>query len=115
MPVDKKIEAIAKNIYGAANVEILPEAQKKIEDFTKAGFGNTPVCIAKTQYSLSDNLKVLGRPEGFTLTVRDIWLSAGAGFLVALTGAIVTMPGLPKHPAAMDIDIDANGVIEGLF
>ena len=115
MPVDKKIEAIAKNIYGAANVEILPEAMKKIEDFTKAGFGNTPVCIAKTQYSLSDNLKVLGRPEGFTLTVRDIWLSAGAGFLVALTGAIVTMPGLPKHPAAMDIDIDADGVIEGLF
>ena len=115
MPVEKKIEAIAKNIYGAANVEILPEAKKKIEDFTKAGFGNTPVCIAKTQYSLSDNLKVLGRPEGFTLTVRDIWLSAGAGFLVALTGAIVTMPGLPKHPAAMDIDIDANGVIEGLF
>ena len=115
LTVKEKIEAIAKNIYGAANVEILPEAQKKIEDFTKAGFGNTPVCIAKTQYSLSDNLKVLGRPEGFTLTVRDIWLSAGAGFLVALTGAIVTMPGLPKHPAAMDIDIDANGVIEGLF
>ena len=113
--VEEKITKIATKIYGAANVDILPEAAAKIKEFTDKGYGNLPVCIAKTQYSLSDDPKKLGNPEGFTLTVRDCFLSAGAGYLVILTGTIVTMPGLPLHPAAMDIDIDDNGVITGLF
>lgn len=113
--VEEKIAKIATKIYGAANVDILPEAAAKIKEFTDKGYGNLPVCIAKTQYSLSDDPKKLGNPEGFTLTVRDCFLSAGAGYLVILTGTIVTMPGLPPHPAAMDIDIDDNGVITGLF
>ena len=79
------------------------------------GFGNLPVCMAKTQYSLSDKAKLLGRPEGFTITVRDVYVSAGAGFVVALTGAVMTMPGLPKVPAAVNIDVDENGKITGLF
>ena len=112
---ESKIESIAYGIYGAACVDILPEARVKIRSFEKAGYGNLPVCIAKTQYSLSDNQKSLGCPKGFTLTVRDVWLSAGAGYIVILTGNIMTMPGLPPRPAAVDIDIDANGVIEGLF
>lgn len=112
---ESKIESIAYGIYGAACVDILPEARAKIHSFEEAGYGNLPVCIAKTQYSLSDNQKSLGCPKGFTLTVRDVWLSAGAGYLVILTGNIMTMPGLPPRPAAVDIDIDANGVIEGLF
>ncbi|HOO48744.1 MAG: formate--tetrahydrofolate ligase [Saccharofermentanaceae bacterium] len=115
MKPEDKINAIATTIYGAKEVNILPEAQSKIDEFTKAGYGKLPICIAKTQYSLSDNAKALGRPVNFTLTVRDVWLSAGAGYLVVLTGAIVTMPGLPPRPAAMDIDIDANGTISGLF
>ena len=115
MKPEEKINAIATTIYGAKEVNILPEAQSKIDEFTKAGYGKLPICIAKTQYSLSDNAKALGRPVNFTLTVRDVWLSAGAGYLVVLTGAIVTMPGLPPRPAAMDIDIDANGTISGLF
>lgn len=115
MKPEDKINAIATTIYGAKEVNILPEAQSKIDEFTKAGYGKLPICIAKTQYSLSDNAKALGRPVNFTLTVRDVWLSAGAGYLVVLTGAIVTMPGLPPRPAAMDIDIDANGAISGLF
>lgn len=113
--VEEKIAKIATKIYGAANVDILPEAAAKIKEFTDKGYGNLPVCIAKTQYSLSDDPKKLGNPEGFTLTVRDCFLSAGAGYLVILTGTIVTMPGLPPHPAAMDIDIDDDGVITGLF
>lgn len=113
--VEVKINKLATKIYGAKDVNILPEAQAKIDEFTKSGYGNLPICVAKTQYSLSDNDKALGRPENFTLTVRDVWLSAGAGYLVVLTGAIVTMPGLPKHPAALDIDIDENGEIYGLF
>ena len=113
--VEEKITKIATKIYGAANVDILPEAAAKIKEFTDKGYSNLPVCIAKTQYSLSDDPKKLGNPEGFTLTVRDCFLSAGAGYLVILTGTIVTMPGLPPHPAAMDIDIDDNGVITGLF
>lgn len=115
MKPEDKINAIATTIYGAKEVNILPEAQSKIDEFTKAGYGKLPICIAKTQYSLSDNAKALGRPVNFTLTVRDVWLSAGAGYLVVLTGAIVTMPGLPPRPAAMDIDIDANGTISALF
>jgi len=112
---EDKIHSIASGIYGAACVDILPEAREKISAFEKSGYGNLPVCIAKTQYSLSDDQKRLGCPKGFTLTVRDVWLSAGAGYLVILTGNIMTMPGLPPHPAAVDIDINADGIIEGLF
>jgi formate--tetrahydrofolate ligase len=113
--VEEKINKVATKVYGAANVDILPEASAKIKEFVEKGYGNLPICIAKTQYSLSDDPKKLGNPAGFTLTVRDCFLSAGAGYLVILTGTIVTMPGLPPHPAAMDIDIDNNGVITGLF
>lgn len=113
--VEEKITKVATKVYGAANVDILPEAKAKIDAFVEKGYGNLPICIAKTQYSLSDDPKKLGNPEGFTLTVRDCYISAGAGYLVILTGTIVTMPGLPPHPAAMDINIDNNGVISGLF
>ncbi len=113
--VEEKISKVATKVYGASDVDILPEAAAKIKEFVDKGYGNLPICIAKTQYSLSDDPKKLGNPAGFTLTVRDCFLSAGAGYLVILTGTIVTMPGLPPHPAAMDIDIDDNGVITGLF
>jgi len=113
--VEDKITKVATKVYGAGKVDILPEAQAKIDEFVAKGYGNLPICIAKTQYSLSDDPKKLGNPEGFTLTVRDCYISAGAGYLVILTGTIVTMPGLPPHPAAMDINIDNNGVITGLF
>ena len=113
--VEEKINKVATKVYGAGSVDILPEAKAKIDEFVAKGYGNLPICIAKTQYSLSDDPKKLGNPEGFTLTVRDCYISAGAGYLVILTGTIVTMPGLPPHPAAMDIDIDNNGVITGLF
>lgn len=113
--IEEKINKIATKIYGAAEVDILPEAMEKIKNFTNDGFAGLPICIAKTQYSLSDNAKALGRPENFTLTVRDVYLSAGAGYLVVLTGNILTMPGLPPHPAALDIDIDNDGKIKGLF
>jgi formate--tetrahydrofolate ligase len=112
---EDKIRSVATKIYGADHVDILPEAREKIRAFEAAGYVGLPICIAKTQYSLSDNQKSLGRPMHFTLTVRDVWLSAGAGYLVILTGTIVTMPGLPPRPAAVDINIDADGVIEGLF
>ncbi len=114
-PVEEKITKVATKIYGAKDVEILPEAAAKIKEFTASGYGELPICIAKTQYSLSDDPKALGRPEGFTLTVRDVALSTGAGYMVVLTGKILTMPGLPKHPAALDISIDNNGDIHGLF
>ena len=113
--VEDKVRAVATKIYGADDIEILPEAAAKIEALTKAGYGKLPICVAKTQYSLSDDPKALGRPEGFTLTVRDVSLSAGAGYIVILTGKIMTMPGLPKHPAALDINVDSNGIIHGLF
>ncbi|MCQ2532229.1 MAG: formate--tetrahydrofolate ligase [Saccharofermentans sp.] len=113
--IEEKITSVAKKIYGASNVDILPEARFKIEEFTRAGYGNLPICVAKTQYSLSDDPKMLGRPEGFTLTVRDVALSAGAEYMVILTGKVLTMPGLPAKPAALDIDIDTNGIIHGLF
>ena len=113
--VEDKIKKVATKVYGAGSVDILPEAKEKIDGFVQKGYGYLPICIAKTQYSLSDDPKKLGNPEGFTLTVRDCYISAGAGYLVILTGTIVTMPGLPPHPAAMDIDIDNNGVISGLF
>ena len=115
MTIKEKIEAIATKIYGADGVSYTAEAEKALARFEKMGFGDVPVCMAKTQYSLTDDQNVLGRPEGFKITVRDATLSAGAGFIVCLTGAIMKMPGLPKHPAAERIDIDENGVISGLF
>lgn len=115
MPIKEKIRAIAQKIYGADDVVFTDTALKEIANFEKLGFGQMPICMAKTQYSLSDDPKKLGRPEGFKITVRDITISAGAGFLVALTGNIMRMPGLPKVPAAQKIDVDENGVISGLF
>lgn len=115
LAISEKIETIAREIYGAGGVSYSDAASKKMAELTKQGFGNLPVCMAKTQYSLSDDPALLGRPEGFTLNVRDMYVSAGAGFIVALTGNIMTMPGLPKRPAAYDIDVDENGKITGLF
>ena len=115
MPLAEKIETIAKTIYGADKVNIMPAAVKELDNITKLGFGNLPVCMAKTQYSLSDDQTKLGRPTGFDITVRSVRLAAGAGFVVCETGAIMTMPGLPKVPAAEKIDIDADGKIIGLF
>ena len=115
MSLEDKIETIAKEIYGAGKVTYAPAAKKALAKITDMGFGNYPICMAKTQYSLSDDQTKLGRPEGFDLTVRDVYVSAGAGFVVALTGAIMTMPGLPKKPAADSIDVDADGKITGLF
>ncbi|WP_026525701.1 formate--tetrahydrofolate ligase [Butyrivibrio sp. MB2005] len=112
---EEKIETIAKKIYGASGVSYAPAAKKQLKKIVDMGFGNLPVCMAKTQYSLSDDPALLGRPEGFEITVRDAYVSAGAGFIVAITGSIMTMPGLPKTPAAFSIDVDDNGNIEGLF
>ncbi len=111
----EKIETIAKEIYGADGVNYSPAAEKQLEKLTQLGFGNVPVCMAKTQYSLSDDPALLGRPEGFTLQVREVYVSAGAGFVVVLTGAVMTMPGLPKQPAAFSIDVTKDGTITGLF
>ena len=113
-PAEKKIEAIARKMYGADGVAILPTAETKLKKARRLGYGLLPICMAKTQDSLSDNPKLRGRPKGFTVTVRDIELAAGAGFLVALTGEIVRMPGLPERPAAERIDVDENGQIVGL-
>ena len=115
LPIKEKIEMIAKRIYGADGVDFAPAAAKEIENLEKLGYGGVPICMAKTQYSLTDNEKLLGRPTGFRITIRQVTLSAGAGFIVAITGAIMKMPGLPKVPAAEKIDIDSNGVITGLF
>ena len=115
LPLTEKIETIAKTIYGAEEVNILPAAAKELDNITKMGYGHLPVCIAKTQYSLSDDASKLGRPQGFAITVRSVRLAAGAGFVVCETGAIMTMPGLPKVPAAEKIDVDKNGKITGLF
>ena len=114
-PLTDKISAVAKKIYRAGNVSYTPAAKKTLDELTALGYGGLPVCIAKTQYSFSDNAKLTGAPEGFTLNVREVRLSAGAGFVVVVCGSIMTMPGLPKHPAAMDIDVDVNGKITGLF
>ena len=114
-PIRDKIRAIVTKIYGGADVNYTAEAEKQITQLTKLGFDGMPVCMAKTQYSLTDDPAQLGAPSGFTVTVRNVKVSAGAGFLVALTGAIMTMPGLPKVPAAERIDVDENGVISGLF
>ena len=115
MLLKEKINTIAKEIYGADGVVFDPAASKMLDKLTDLGFGNLPVCMAKTQYSLSDDQTKLGRPEGFNITVRDVFVNAGAGFVVALTGAIMTMPGLPKKPAAFGIDVDDDGKITGLF
>ena len=115
MPLEQKIETIAKTIYGADGVNILPAAAKELANIAAMGYANLPVCMAKTQYSLSDDASLLGRPTGFTITVRSARLAAGAGFVVCETGAIMTMPGLPKVPAAEKIDIDSSGKITGLF
>ena len=115
LTIAEKIEAIVKKVYGGAGVNIVPAAQKQIAKLEELGFGNAPICMAKTQYSLSDDPTKLGAPEGFTVTVRNVKISAGAGFIVALTGDIMTMPGLPKVPAAEKIDVDESGKITGLF
>ena len=113
--IEEKIEAVVKKIYGGKGINILPAAQKQIAALNENGFASFPVCIAKTQYSFSDDPALLGAPEDFTVTVKNVKISAGAGFIVVLTGDIMTMPGLPKHPAAERIDIDENGIISGLF
>ena len=115
MSLKDKINTIAREIYGADGASFAPAAAKALKRIEDMGFGNLPVCMAKTQYSLSDDQTKLGRPAGFTINVRDAYVSAGAGFVVALTGSIMTMPGLPKKPAADSIDVDENGKITGLF
>ena len=112
---DDKIEAIVKNVYRGSGVVFAPAAKKEIAKLASLGFDNLPVCMAKTQYSFSDDAAKLGAPENFTVTVRNVKVSAGAGFIVALTGDIMTMPGLPKSPAALRIDVDEDGKISGLF
>ena len=115
MTIEQKIDAIVRRIYGGDGASIVPAAKKQMARLTELGFGNMPVCMAKTQYSFSDDQTKLGAPTGFTVTVRSVKVSAGAGFIVALTGDIMTMPGLPKVPAAERIDVDENGMISGLF
>ena len=115
MSLEDKIAAVAREIYGADGVTYVPAARKALQKITDMGFGDLPVCMAKTQYSLSDDQNKLGRPAGFSINVRDAYVSAGAGFVVVLTGAIMTMPGLPKKPAADNIDVSSDGVITGLF
>jgi formate--tetrahydrofolate ligase len=114
-PITKKIQTIATKIYGAKGVSFTNEASNKIKRAEKDGFGNLAICMAKTQSSLSDNPKALGRPTDFEITVRDIEIASGAGFIVALTGDMVRMPGLPEHPAAEKIDVDAHGKILNLL
>ncbi|MEE0700647.1 MAG: formate--tetrahydrofolate ligase [Anaerotignum sp.] len=115
LSIEEKINKVCKEIYGAGHVSFTAAAKKTLAQIEKLGFEHFPVCIAKTQYSLSDDPKVLGRPEGFEVTVKEIRISAGAGFIVALLGDVMTMPGLPKKPAALNIDIDADGNVVGLF
>ena len=115
LSIKEKIEAICTKVYGADGVDYTPNASKTIADFEKLGFGNMPICMAKNQYSLTDDQTKLGRPTGFRITIRDLTVSAGAGFIVALTGTIMKMPGLPKVPAAEKIDVDVDGKISGLF
>jgi formate--tetrahydrofolate ligase len=115
MSIKEKIEAIATKIYGADGVDYTGKVEKEIANLEKLGFGNLPICVAKTQYSLTDDPKKLGRPTGFRVTASDMTVSAGAGFIVVSTGNIMKMPGLPKVPSAEKIDVDENGVISGLF
>ena len=113
--IEDKLNAIVQKVYGGDHVEFSANARKQLKKLEEAGYSNVPICVAKTQYSLTDDPTRLGAPSGFVVTVRNLKISAGAGFIVALTGEISTMPGLPKHPAAMDIDVDENGKITGLF
>ncbi|MBQ9848829.1 MAG: formate--tetrahydrofolate ligase [Clostridia bacterium] len=113
--IEEKIDAVVKKVYGGDGIVVLPAAKKQIAELEALGFGSLPVCIAKTQYSFSDDPSKLGAPENFEITVKNVKVSAGAGFIVVLTGDILTMPGLPKRPAAEKIDVDENGVISGLF
>ena len=113
--IEQKLNDIARNIYHADGVELTAGARKQMKELEALGFDKLPICMAKTQYSFSDDAAKLGAPKGFTITVRNLKVSAGAGFLVALTGDIMTMPGLPKVPSAEKIDVDENGVISGLF
>ncbi|MBR7099133.1 MAG: formate--tetrahydrofolate ligase, partial [Clostridia bacterium] len=115
LSISEKIEAVVKRVYRGGGVNILPAAKKQIAELEALGFGGCPVCIAKTQYSFSDDPTLLGAPEDFTVTVKNVKISAGAGFVVVLTGDILTMPGLPKVPAAERIDVDDDGRIVGLF
>lgn len=115
MPLTEKIETIATKIYGADKVVYAPAAAKALKNITDMGYGKLPICMAKTQYSLTDDQTKLGRPTGFEINIREVYLNAGAGFVVVVTGSIMTMPGLPKVPAANGIDVDSNGVITGLF
>jgi formate--tetrahydrofolate ligase len=113
--IEEKILALTTKIYGGKAVSILPQAKKQIATLEALGFGNLPICVAKTQYSFSDDATKLGAPEDFTVTIKNVKISAGAGFVVVLTGDIMTMPGLPKVPAAEKIDVDEDGRITGLF
>ena len=113
--IEEKLHDICTKIYHADGVELTAGAKKQMAKLEEIGFGGMPICMAKTQYSFSDDPKLLGAPKNFTVTVRNLKVSAGAGFIVALTGDIMTMPGLPKSPAAERIDVDENGVISGLF
>ncbi len=115
LPLVEKIRTIAQKLYGAADIALSSDARKTLQDLEKLGYGNLPVCMAKTQYSLSDDPKALGCPQGFTLNIREVQIAAGAGFVIALTGAIMKMPGLPKAPASNNIDVDKDGNISGLF
>ena len=115
MSIEEKLRALTQRIFGGRDVEITPAAKAQIMQLTELGFGRLPVCVAKTQYSFSDDPARLGAPEDFTVTVKNVKVSAGAGFIVALAGDIMTMPGLPKIPAAEKIDVDEDGVISGLF
>jgi formate--tetrahydrofolate ligase len=115
LPLEEKILTVAQTVYGASKVEYSTKAKKQIKDFESFGWGVLPVCMAKTQYSLSDDPSKLGRPSDFTITIRELKPSIGAGFIVALTGDVMTMPGLPKAPAAMNMDVDEDGNAVGLF
>lgn len=114
-PIKAKIETISKEIYGADSVSYTAAVNKQIQKLEELGFGNLPICMAKNQYSLSDDPSLLGRPTGFNMNIRDVYVSAGAGFVVVLTGTVMTMPGLPKQPAAFNVDVNKNGIITGLF
>jgi formate--tetrahydrofolate ligase len=115
LPLADKIRRVATEIYGAESVNFSAAARSQLKKLTELGFGHLPVCMAKNQYSFSDNPKLLGRPRNFELTVREVYVSAGAGFVVVLTGDVVTMPGLSRKPAAYGIDVSDDGVITGLF
>ena len=113
--IEEKLTKIVQKVYGGAQVTLTPGARRELLELERLGFAQYPICMAKTQYSLSDNPTLIGAPKDFTVTIRQLKVSAGAGFIVALTGNIMTMPGLPKSPAAERIDVDAQGVVSGLF